>query len=70
MRVPARPKLFLTLVSLMLAMTVALSLSFLGSRAPTAQALPALQHHAMNCAVAATSQFCAEVYDSEYYSPS
>ncbi len=65
MRVPARPRLLLILVSSTLAMTVALSLSFFGSRAPAVHALPAMQHHAMNCAAAATSQFCAEVYDSE-----
>lgn len=63
MRVPARPKLFLTLASLLLATTTALSLSFLGSRAPSARALPASQHHVLNCV--SNAQFCAEVYDSE-----
>lgn len=63
MRVPARSRLLITLVSLTLAMTVALSLSFLGAQARSAQALPASQHHILNCA--SNAQFCTEVYDSE-----
>ncbi len=63
MRVPARSRRLITLVSLTLAMTVALSLSLIGAQARSAQALPASQHHILNCA--SNAQFCTEVYDSE-----
>jgi hypothetical protein len=63
MRVPARPRLRMTLVSLTLALTVAVSLSLVGAQTRTVQALPASQHHTLNCA--SNAQFCTEVYDSE-----